>query len=97
MCRRPPKRELALADIPTNVSALSFLRGTSGDTIESHAVNARTGELMGQLHDIAAQGFSDPDTPEAYVFEDHSDRLACMSDDFRAHDTITTVTLPRNA
>lgn len=66
MCRRPPKRELALADIPTNVSVLSFLRGTSGDTIESHAVNARAGELMGQLHDIAAQGFSDPDTPEAH-------------------------------
>lgn len=46
-------------------------------------------------------GLNDPTlvkvTPDAYVFEDHSDRFACMSDDFRAHDTITTVTLPRNA
>jgi hypothetical protein len=46
-------------------------------------------------------GLNDPTlvkvTPDAYVFEDHSDRFACMSDDFRAHDAITTVTLPRNA
>lgn len=46
-------------------------------------------------------GLNDPTlvkvTSDAYVFEDHSDRFACMSDDFRAHDTITTVTLQRHA
>ena len=46
-------------------------------------------------------GLTDPTlikvTPEAYVFEDHSDRFACMSDDFRAHDNVTIHTLPRTA
>lgn len=87
----PYEKALALIDKHVLADGLTYLRHWYGtDWRWDYPVAAKVAKDA---------GLTDPTlvkvTPEAYIFEDHSDRFACMSDDFRAHDYVTTHTLPR--
>lgn len=63
-----PVFKLALADLPRNLGALDFLRGTGATApdVLQQAVSKKAGTIMGRLHDLVAARYEDPDTPEAH-------------------------------
>lgn len=67
MCRMPPKIELSLEDLPKNVAAIQFLKGT-GEAPASvqRAVSIEAGRIMGEIHDLISARFLDPDSPESH-------------------------------
>lgn len=66
LCREPMFR-LAIDDLPKNLPAIQFLRGT-GEAPESlsRAVSIEAGKIMGRLHAQVAAAFPDPDEPAAH-------------------------------
>ena len=69
LCSKAPAFELALADLPRNLDALSFLTGGDSAPVLSHEVSVQAGALMGRVHDMLADSFAtvmDPDDPAVH-------------------------------
>ena len=69
LCTKAPALDLALADLPRNLDALSFLVGGNVAPTLSHAVSVKAGELMARVHDMLAASFAtvmDPDSPTVH-------------------------------
>jgi hypothetical protein len=62
-----PLFDLALEDLPKNLAALDFLRGR-GEAPASlqQAVSVKAGQIMGEVHNLLAAQFHDPDSPESH-------------------------------
>ncbi len=64
LCREPVFK-LSLTDLPRNLAAIQFLKGSGeAPATISQAVSVAAGKIMARLHDQAAAAFDDPDTPE---------------------------------
>ena len=69
LCSKAPAFELALADLPRNLDALSFLAGGDAAPVLSHEVSVQAGALMARVHDMLAASFAtvmDPDSPSVH-------------------------------
>ena len=69
LCSKAPALELALADLPRNLDALSFLVGGDAAPVLAHEVSVQAGALMGRVHDMLAESFAavmDPDDPAVH-------------------------------
>ena len=67
LCSEPVFR-LALKDLPSNLGALEFLKGsgaTAPDALQQ-SVSKEAGAIMGRLHGLVAKRYDDPDAPEAH-------------------------------
>jgi hypothetical protein len=66
LCKGQPL-VIALADLPKNLPAVQFLRGSGeAPATIAEAVSVEAGKIMGRLHDLAAAGYDNPDAPEAH-------------------------------
>lgn len=64
LCREPLFK-LPLAELPKNLAAIQFLKGgAEAPATISRAVSVEAGKIMSKLHDLVAEAFDDPDTPE---------------------------------
>lgn len=64
LCREPLFK-LPLAALPKNLAAIQFLKGgAEAPATISRAVSVEAGKIMSKLHDLVAEAFDDPDTPE---------------------------------
>ena len=65
LCKGEPMFKLSLADLPKNLPAVQFLKGSGeAPATLSQAVSVEAGKIMGRLHDLVAASFNDPDAPE---------------------------------
>ena len=67
LCSKPVFK-LALADLPKNLPALDFLKGSgaAAPDVLQQAVSKEAGAIMGRLHDLVARRYDDPDAPDAH-------------------------------
>ena len=64
LCREPLFR-LELAELPKNLAAVQFLKGSGeAPATVSQAVSVEAGKIMAKLHAQVAEAFDDPDAPE---------------------------------
>ena len=64
LCREPLLR-LELAELPKNLAAVQFLKGSGeAPSTVSQAVSVEAGKIMAKLHAQVAEAFDDPDAPE---------------------------------
>ena len=64
LCRDPLFR-LELAELPKNLAAVQFLKGSDeAPATVSQAVSVEAGKIMAKLHAQVAEAFDDPDAPE---------------------------------
>lgn len=66
LCTKP-LFDLALEDLPKNLAALDFLKGT-GEAPSSlqQAVSVKAGQIMGEVHNLLAAQYHDPDSSESH-------------------------------
>ena len=67
LCAHAPQLQIELADLPKNVAAIQFLKG-SGEAPASvaRAVSVEAGRIMGEIHDRIAPLYHDPDSEESH-------------------------------
>lgn len=67
LCAHAPQPQIELADLPKNVAAIQFLKG-SGEAPASvaRAVSVEAGRIMGEIHDRIAPLYHDPDSEESH-------------------------------
>ena len=64
LCREPLLR-LELVELPKNLAAVQFLKGSGeAPSTVSQAVSVEAGKIMAKLHAQVAEAFDDPDAPE---------------------------------
>lgn len=65
LCKKEPLFQLPLEELPKNLAAVQFLKGTGAAPASiSQAVSVEAGKIMAELHQQVAEAFDDPDTPE---------------------------------
>lgn len=65
LCKKDPLFQLPLEELPKNLAAVQFLKGTGAAPASiSQAVSVEAGKIMAELHQQVADAFDDPDTPE---------------------------------
>ena len=67
LCTGAPLIDIALEDLPKNLPALQFLKGTGeAPTSVQRAVSVEAGRIMGRIHNEIAGLYHDPDSEETH-------------------------------